>query len=84
MASLNELLVIYGVALVVTVPWIWAVVVAVREASRKSTWISYALVAVVLVGGPLIGLVYLACRIGLRREPVPTEPSTTVVQIRSQ
>ncbi len=78
MASFDELLVICGVALVVTVPWIWAVAVAIREALRKSTWISYLIVAVVLMGGPLIGLVYLVSRIGIR-EPVPTEPLATEV-----
>lgn len=63
MNSFGETVQIFAVALVISVPWIFAIVLAVRGISRKPSRFTYLLTVVVVVGGPPVAFVYFAYRI---------------------
>src|SRR4051794_36275509 len=66
--SFNEATSILAITLLVSIPWITALVLALKDVSRNPSGFTYLLLVVVAVGSMPVAFVYLAYRVW-RNEP---------------
>jgi hypothetical protein len=67
--SFNEAAAVLAVVLLVSVPWVTALVFAMRDVSRRPSGLTYLLLVLILVGSMPVAFVYLAYRAWRGPEP---------------